>query len=408
MRKPLSPLQAFAEDARTGIERAFDAGEELVTWLSLAQAADTLSNLKAADRTAALSQARTLLEPFAKTRPSMIHDAKPAPTDDVTMIAEQFRVAAEAMENAGCFELAYSTVSAVCRLTSHLNYVDTALATTHLGRIARQMNDLGTAEDCYQSMLETSMRKRDGPLAARGHIGLALLHDMRGNLPAAEAGYLKALDLAVYMGPTYASACQGLMTIAIDGDRLADALLYGWKFYDATEYDPETRTSALTDLSVIALRGGFFWPALTGFEHALTFALVPRIRLVALAGAIRAAARLGMAEKTRKFDDALILDVSRANFPHVASMALLYAAEAWGVLHQFEIANDRLQRSLALARKFEFHQYVFRAEALADSWERARRNEIKLSDVAVENFMTDDRTDPRVDSAIRRLELLAL
>jgi tetratricopeptide (TPR) repeat protein len=408
MRKPLSPLQAFAEDARTGIERAFDAGEELVTWLSLAQAADTLSNLKAADRTAALSQARTLLEPFAKTRPSMIHDAKPAPTDDVTMIAEQFRVAAEAMENAGCFELAYSTVSAVCRLTSHLNYVDTALATTHLGRIARQMNDLGTAEDCYQSMLETSMRKRDGPLAARGHIGLALLHDMRGNLPAAEAGYLKALDLAVYMGPTYASACQGLMTIAIDGDRLADALLYGWKFYDATEYDPETRTAALTDLSVVALRAGFFHPALFGFEHALTRASVPRIHMVILAGAMRAAARLGLADKVRAFDRDLERDVSRANFPHIATMALLYAAEAWGSLREFDIANDRLQQCLKLGRQFDFHQYVFRAEALADSWEKVQRNELSLADVAVEGFIADGRNDPMVGVAIHRFELLAV
>lgn len=408
MRKPLSPLQAFAEDARTGIERAFDAGDDLVSWLSLAQAADTLSNLKATDRTAALSEAKALLEPFANARPSMIHDAKPAPADDVTAVAEQFRVAAEAMENAGCFELAYSTVSAVCRLTSHLDYVDTALATTHLGRIARQMNDLGTAEDCYTSMIETSMRKRDGPLAARGHIGLALLQDMRGNLPAAEAGYLKALDLAVQMGPTYASACQGLMSIAIDGDRLADALLYGWKFYDATENDPESRAFALTDLSIIALRSGFYRPALAGLEHALTFVMVPRIRLVALAGAIRAAARLGFMEKTQTYDRDLILDVGRANLPHIASMALLYAAEAWGALQQFEVANERLRQSLQLSQRFNFHQYVFRAEALVDSWERAQRNEIKLSDVAVESFMTDNRDDPRVDSAIHRLELLAV
>lgn len=408
MRKPLSPLQAFAEDARTGIERAFDESAELVTWLSLAQAADTLSNLRATDRIVALGQAKELLLPFASKRPSMVHDARPAPVDEISVVAEQFRVAAEAMEMAGCFELAYATVSAVCRLTSHSEYVDTALATTQLGRIARQMNDLATAEDCYTSMLSTCVRKRDGPLAARGHIGLALLQDMRGNLPAAKQGYFKARGLAVPMGPTYAMACQGLMTISIDGDQLADALIYGWDFFDASEGDIDLRASALADLSVIALRAGFYEPALAGLEHALTLSQTPRIRMVVLAAAIRAAARLGNVAKVQGYDANLEINIARANFPYVASMVLMYSAEAWGVLGQFEAANARLQRSLRLAEQFGFEEYVFRGEALAESWTRARRNEIRLGDIVVEKPIKGDRYDPQVVTAIHRLELLSV
>ena len=141
MRKPLSPLQAFAEDARHASERASDVGDALIPWLSVAQSANQLSSVTGTSRSSALDAAQTLLEQFASSRPSMRHDARPAPTDQLGVVAERFRVAAEEMERAGCFELAYTTVSAICRLTARADYVSAALATVHLGRIARQMND---------------------------------------------------------------------------------------------------------------------------------------------------------------------------------------------------------------------------------------------------------------------------
>jgi len=277
----------------------------------------------------------------------------------------------------------------------------------HLGRIARQMNDLSTAEDCYSTMLNTSMRERDGPLAARGHIGLALLHDMRGNLPAAEGEYLKALELAVPMGLAYASACQGLLTISLDGGRVADALLYGWQLYDATENDLDARTAALTDLSVVALRTGFFVAALNGFEHALTLSRVPRIHMVTLAGAVRAAARLGDSGRVRRFDLDLRKDISRANLPHVTAMVLLYAAEAWAVLGEMKTANERLQESLTLASRHHFREYEFKAESLAAEWKRAAKGKA-VKDVTLDPIIAFDREDAQIETGIHRLEALAL
>src|SRR6185369_15096175 len=103
MRKPLTPLQAFAEDARKAAERSVDVGDVLVSWLSVAQTADQISALRGSTRDLALAQAAPMLQPFADARPSMVHDAQPAPTNDVARVAEQFRVAAESMEKAGCF-----------------------------------------------------------------------------------------------------------------------------------------------------------------------------------------------------------------------------------------------------------------------------------------------------------------
>lgn len=408
MRKPLTPLQAFAEDARNASERASDAGDALIPWLSVAQSADQLSSVTGPSRSLALKAAQTLLHAFATERPSMRHDARPAPADQLGQVAEQFRVAAEAMEKAGCFELAYTTVSAICRLTARADYVSAALATVHLGRIARQMNELSTAEDCYATMLNTSMRKRDGPLAARGHIGLALLLDMRGNLPAAEAEYLKALGLAIPGLAAHAAASQGLMTLAISGGRLADALIYGWQLYDATENDPEARMAVLSDLSVVALHAGFFAAALQGFEHALTLSKVARVRLDALAGAIRAAARVGASSRVEELDRDVLVCIARANLPHGEAFALLCAAEAWAVIGNRPTALERLNSSLDVSNRHGFNEYRFRADALSETWKRDGLERSAAEAVVTATPMRGTRREPAVDAGMRRLEALSV
>jgi hypothetical protein len=231
---------------------------------------------------------------------------------------------------------------------------------------------------------------------------------MRGNLPAAERGYLKALDLAVPFQSTYVSACQGLMSIAIGKGDLADALLYGWRLYDATEVDFDARTSALSDLAVVAMNAGFHDAALRGFEHALTRAIVPRIRLDALAGAMRAAARIGDARKLSRFDIDARKNIARANLSHGAAFALLCAAEAWARIGNRSTARDRLTACLDLSTRFNFHEYRMRADALAERWEREDTDASTAEAVEVEVPLRGSRLDPAVDVSISRLEALSV
>lgn len=368
MRKPLSPLQAFAQDVQHAASRDVDVGDDAMQWMSIAQTAELLATTTGKLRSAALRDAESSLSAFAGKRPTMIHDAQPQSSDPLARVAELLRLAAEDMERSGCFELAYVTVSAVCRLTSSADYVSASLATLHLGRVARQMNDYAAARDCYETMLTTAGRERDGPLAARGHIGLALLHDMKGNLPAAEQEYQAAVRLATPMGGAYASASQGLMSLALTRGNLADALLHGWNVYDASENDPETRAGVLGELAGVALGAGFPEPALRAYLHASTLSDLPRMHMVVASGVLRAAARLGDRDVVSRFDQRLLLDIARANLPHSASMVLLYAAEAWALLSEMDTARERLDQGRALAEKFGYFEYVFRADAIDESW----------------------------------------
>jgi hypothetical protein len=269
------------------------------------------------------------------------------------------------------------------------------------------MNDLSTAEDCYVTMLNTSMRERDGPLAARGHIGLALLQDMRGNLPASEVEYLRALELAVPMGATSISACQGLMSLAMTRGHLADALLYGWKLYDASENDLETRAGALGDLAGVALKAGFYDAALRGYEHVVNLVEVPRIRMVAVSGALRASARVGDIERVRRYDSELSIEIARANQPHTAAMVLVSAAEAWAAAGDSDAGRQRAREAIAISSRFGFNEYLFRAEALVAEFERGLPpSEDRIQEHA--HARPERYSDPAIDRGIGRLETLSV
>ncbi|MCC6244122.1 MAG: hypothetical protein IT353_14870 [Gemmatimonadaceae bacterium] len=410
MRKPLSPLQAFAEDARLAAERSVELGNDLLLWLSVAQSADQCCIARGTSRGRAVKQAMLLLAPFASLRPTMIHDARPAPDSEVARLAERFRAAAEDMERAGCFELAFTTVSAVCRFTASQpvdggDYSVAALAMLHLGRVARQMNDIEVAEDCYQSMLAISVRERDAPLEARGHIGLALLHDMRGNTPLSKEEYLMALRLATPFGGAYRSALQGLLTVALTQEKLADALLYGWQLHDAAADHLESRVGALGDLAGVALRAGFFDAALSGYLHARELCPQPGVRSVSIAGAMRAASHLGESERVHNLDAELLADLAAANLPHNSALCLLYAAESLHRVGFEDTAEIRRTACHEIASRFGYHEFTFKADALLTAWS----SRVPAVDIAPRTAEEASEVgDPAFDCGIARLRTLSV
>jgi len=407
MRKPLSPLQAFATDASGADTRRVNLGTPLREWLSVAHAAEVLSFSLLSPAVDDIGRARREMAAFEGRRPSMIHDAQPAPTESVALLAEQFRVAAEEMEEAGCYELAFTTVSAICRVVAQVGPGPALLATLHLGRIARQMNDLTTAEECYDEVVRRATRTHDSPLAARGQIGRALLHDMRGNMPAAEAAYRKALQLATPKGGAYLMACNGLVTLAINRGALGDALLFGWQLYDASAQGSETRMVSLYELSVVALQAGFPEPAMRGFRQALELAPPARLRISFLGGAIRAAAQLGEVAKVCMLRTDIDRAIAEANQPHDAAGSLLHAADALFAVGKQDDARRTIAACRMLADRFDYHEYTFRADTLEASW---RGNDVLTThstDVGSPKTVGRRAVDRAFTEGIRRLAALA-
>ncbi len=364
MRNPLPAFEAFSLDANAIASPDRGGHASLGGWLAVTKAAERLSALPATERAFYLETLTASVLPPSDSRPTLVRDGDLPPKDPVARLAERFRIEAEDMERAGCFEMAFTTVAAVCRLVAHSDFVTRMLATAHLGRIARQLGDYHAARDCYSCVVTEATRERDPPLSAMGLLGMGALARMKGNRPEERRLYAEALACAYPGGITERSARQGLMNVAIAEDRLADALLHGWRVYDLAEEGGEVQAMVLSNLALTALKAGFIDPALQGFLHVLSMTDVLRIRLLAFGNALRAAAQLGDRARMEDLESVALGEADRANVPYEVASFFLSASEAWYALPDVTLAIRRLERLESIADANQFNELSIRAEAL--------------------------------------------
>jgi tetratricopeptide (TPR) repeat protein len=367
--------------------------------------AERLSGLDAAERDGYLATLASDLLPASDARPTLVHDAKAGPTDSLARLSERLRVEAEQMERSGCFEMAFATLSAVCQMSSQADVTTRLTATTHLGRIARQLGDFETATDCYTMVTDLGLRERDGPLASLGFIGLGLVAMNRGNRPAERSMFERALSLAHPGGWVEASASQGLMNVAIAERRLIDALLHGWRAFDLAPEGGETRAMILSNLALTSLHSDFTAAALGGFMHVLTLTDTARIRLPAIGGAMRAAARLREDKQLHSLKAAGDRESARAALPFEGARFLLHAGEAWLTVGDREFARRRYQDAHALAVQHGFFEIRIKAEDALAAMEVEERR-VPPTNLSASSISFDEEGERLVAAGIGRLEAL--
>ena len=199
---------------------------------------------------------------------------------------------------------------------------------------------------------------------------------MRGNLPAADASYRKAMSFAVPGSGAYTMACQGLMTLAIKSEQLGDASEFGWRMHDANPDVSGMRFVSSYELSVVALPAGFPEPAMRGFCHVLERVHLPRLRLVDLGGAIRAVAQLLRIDQVAALRGEIDLTISSANQPHDAAHVLLFEAGALEVVGDTAGARAALRVGRAVAERFGYHEFSFRSDEMEAVWTRRAQSEL--------------------------------
>lgn len=407
MRSPLPAFQAFAHDARAKSTTSDALDERLSGFFAVTKAAERLSTIDRSQRGAYLELLATDILPPSEQRPTLRHDVYDRPSDVIALLTERFRVEVELMEQSGCFEMAFATMSAVCQLASRSDLATRMLSTVHLGRVARSLGDLDVATDCYQTAVDISLRERDGPLAARAMIGLGLVASSRGNRPAERSLFERALSLAHPGGTVEMAACQGLMMSALSERRLVDALLYGWRAFDLTAPASDERSMIVGNLATASLHGDFAAAALRGFLHVLTLTDTARIRLPNIGGAIRAAARLLEGERVEALNREGDKESVRAQMPFETARFLLYAGEAWTTIGDREFARRRFNDALAIANVHGFFELSMRAEAAIAELERNTPSR-SAPNLTAESIRVVSESEAVVRDGIGRLEALGV
>lgn len=407
MRAPLTPIKAFVHDA-AALGKGGSAGaaddSRLSQWLLVAQSAERLAELKPEQRDDYVRMLVSSVLPPREGRPTQIEGDGRAPQAALTQLAERLRIEAEDMERGGCFELAFTTVSAVCQMLARGKDALTAklLATAHLGRVARSIGDLNAASDCYKTVTTEGGAIADGPVAAHGFIGLGNVAYTRGNRPSQKQCFSKALELAPEGSPVELSAHQGLLITANQQGELADAMLHGWRAHDLAPPESEVQLEIIANVANTAFYGGFYSAALAGFEYVIQRSPLVRNRLPVIGGGLRAAARVGEADKVDEIERKGKEDVKHSTAPFEIARFYFCAAEARHILKDRDAVRPLVEASLALADTYGFHELRMRAESLLTT----KIDSPKVTPPEAEFIV--DASDPRVKTGISRLRSLAL
>ncbi len=359
MREPLLPMEAYTIDVGEG-NRWIGHPTQPHGWFSVTHIAMRVASLPPERRQWFLDTLPEGILPEPGRRPTHVCHDCPPPTDPIAVAAEQLRVVAEDMERDGCFEMAYTTVSAAGRLAATVDPSGTLSACNHLARIVRQLGETREAEALYEGVVPEAQQRGYPSVAGYALVGLGNLAMMRGNRPAQLSFYTEALQLAPQGTGLEAAARWGLMNHALSTNSLADALIHGWRAYDLS-VTAEERAGILSNLASVAYRAGFVDQAVDGYARALSMAVAPRVWLSVASAAAPAAGAAGR--------DLLLEQLERDGRQHSAAAGpfessewLLGLANGWMSVGRRDAAERCARQGRALAQLHEFHEVVYRLD----------------------------------------------
>jgi tetratricopeptide (TPR) repeat protein len=365
-------------------ERWLLLAELLARWANAAEQA--AENVAAADVAVLDAALRGLLADggASGTTSDGVRDCDARDTD--ALIAA-VRREADAMEEAGVIHLAYATLTLLERGLARDVDDQRGLIVAQRARAARKAGAVDAAADLYAKAARIGRAAGDRALVARSLLGRAVLARRRGDYPSSRALYRSALSEARRAGAPELEglAHHGLLIAASVGGDFDAALVHGWAAFELMRGYPDREADILGELAAVSSDAGHYAAALHAYLGAAARSISPRVRLPALSGAALCAARLDDDAGLRRLTDVVDAELGRAALPYERAQALLLLAEAWGAAaersardpvlgpegvstsaHVRTRATGYRARALEAARTHEFHELVFRAEALAD------------------------------------------
>ncbi len=262
-----------------------------------------------------------------------------------------------------------------------------ALCAAQRGRIARSSGDLSDAIFHYKDAIRHSSDNASSDAWPRAHCGLANVFADRGNFPAAEKYFRKALR----HGPrtdkaTRVYAWMGLAMVRRKRGDLLDAMLSAWTAFDLTDERSPVRSDLLVTLAECAIELGDFPAAINGFESALEKSPSLRITIASMTGLVLCYTRQFRQVQARDRLDSrgaefvrnrvlsslhAIQSVLDAAPAQQRTFAMLACADAWTILDR-KSRNDLAERlnlwietSRSLIEAFGYHEYRLLEETIS-------------------------------------------
>jgi tetratricopeptide (TPR) repeat protein len=309
---------------------------------------------------------------------------------------EPIMLLAKLMADAGAFRLAGGLLDALLRADASLNAVQRGRILAKRARISWLAGEIDDAQARYAFVETLGRRARSAELKVRAWNGFVALAQMRGNYPEVQRYARRAARLADRddMRALSRTAHYGLLVAAAVERRFDDALIEGWKVYELSSGDSIDEAGALQNLGQVLLDSGHAAVGEIAFSAVCARPLPARILLPALGGLAIASAAADH-EPTMEWAVREIRGMRRSAAPRYAvTSALLECAVALAIVGRETEASSCATESLALAKRYGFHEIEIRAETLLQRKEKHERS----GDPA--------RLRPRTASVVRRISSL--
>jgi tetratricopeptide (TPR) repeat protein len=279
---------------------------------------------------------------------------------------EPIMLLAKVIADVGAFRLAAVLLDALLRADTSLNAVPRGRILAQRARVAWLSGEIEEARARYALVESLGRQAYSSELKVRAWIGYTALAQMRGNFPEMRRYAHRAIRLAdrENMRALSRTAHFGLLVAASAGRQFDEALTEGWKVYSLSLGDPIDEAGALQNIGQVLLESGHSAAAESAFSAVCARPLPAKILLPALGGLAMASAAAGH-EATMEWSVREIHSMHRTAAPRYAvALAIFDCARALEIVGRGSEAGSLATESLALAKRYGFHEIEIRAEAL--------------------------------------------
>ena len=231
------------------------------------------------------------------------------------------------------------------------------------GRVLRRLARWDESRHWYSLAKAVALAVGDKAGAARTMAGLAVIHRERGNLPAARAGLLEALEAATAGddAATLVTVYMDLVTLEKQADNLQRALEYAWRAAD-TPQEPSERLRCLAVLGG-ALAEARAWSAAEDAWTVVAYQSREKYYSVYAWDALAYLAALRGDEAAFEDRAARCDALGWESGQHAAAAEILhYRGLSYRALGRLDEADEWLTRAIDFAERHGFNRTLFAAE----------------------------------------------
>lgn len=362
-------LDAYRADLSHSAASGFSGHD--ASWLAFGTVLQRAAGLSASERTSYLIRGLSAITgsidsgestAFASANAALIADGSlEAKLSDAALVI------ANEIEDAGAFALATTILDRARYLVGVSQPRLHGRNLAQQARILRKIGELDMATEVYSSVHELAVEHDDAELAARAHLGKAVIARVRGNYPEARREFLSVLEQpggTPAIDELHSHAYHGLLIAAAVAGDFDTALAHGRVALDRARV-AEHQVELLANLAGVCLLAGQHRAALNSYLRVLALASIPRIRMAAIGGAALAAAHLKLPLVVSELATAATSAAEQSGLQHETADMLREIAEALAVVGDAGAAEIYRNQALGMAQRGGFFELVHRLETMA-------------------------------------------